>query len=460
MSLGSQLGQTAVDTTVAAAMPNLVAQVGLTNPTPAPMGMITKKPVQVYKCKQCPQTFTRRTELKIHEGQHNGNKPHQCEVCGKCFAYQNQKVRHQRVHTGERPFKCSYCPSAFAQKCDLQKHIRTHTGAKPYKCKQCPKAFAVSSALATHVRQHTGERPFVCQFCGKGFVHSDARRKHERIHTGEKPYKCSYCDRAFTQRIHKVSHERALHRDEPLPAGAQQTTTPGRRGQQKRQIQQQQPQQQQPQQQVAPAVAAAAAAAVTANANQQQQKVIDQFNRPVTMLGRNSFEFPAAPGAYDQLTAPGSEYIMDPASSVSSNSLVSIEQASLSASMSSSGSFTLANKASWSSTSRPVQNLNRAASNYSEITTLPDSPGSSGRQTANDVSPGATADSYNPMYSAVAGLYDGPMMPSMVDEPNAYYNQQQAFDQQSATRWSGGAGTIGLDYGAFAMPSVMQFPSF
>ncbi|XP_058874092.1 zinc finger and SCAN domain-containing protein 2-like [Acipenser ruthenus] len=139
---------------------------------------------------------------------HTGGTPFPCAYCGKSFSRSSQLKIHQRVHTGDKPYHCNECGRSFTQLQNLKRHQRSHTGEKPYCCTQCGRSFAVLQNLKRHQRVHTGEKPYHCTECGKRFTQLGHLQSHQHIHTGEKPYHCATCEKSFTYLISLKTHQR------------------------------------------------------------------------------------------------------------------------------------------------------------------------------------------------------------------------------------------------------------
>ncbi|XP_015177319.1 PREDICTED: zinc finger protein 236-like isoform X3 [Polistes dominula] len=112
----------------------------------------------------------------------------------------------EKKETKEYINKCKYCPKTFRKPSDLIRHIRTHTGERPYKCEHCNKSFAVKCTLDSHMKVHSGKKTFCCHVCNSLFATKGSLKVHMRLHTGSKPFRCQICDLRFRTSGHRKVH--------------------------------------------------------------------------------------------------------------------------------------------------------------------------------------------------------------------------------------------------------------
>ncbi|PIK48369.1 hypothetical protein BSL78_14770 [Apostichopus japonicus] len=77
-----------------------------------------------------------------------------CQFCDRPFSLRSNCKVHERRHTGDRPFKCQFCPKTFVRGSERKAHENLHTGAKPYQCRYCEKCFASYSHRCHHEGKH------------------------------------------------------------------------------------------------------------------------------------------------------------------------------------------------------------------------------------------------------------------------------------------------------------------
>ena len=126
------------------------------------------------------------------------------------------KPSENNIRNKEMLYKCKDCPEKFTKQHDLKLHTRVHSGVKPYSCKfkDCGEKFIMPLDLKFHISIAHTKKPLVfCEICDKPFSEPEHLQAHMfRCHT-DKPYKCDKCDIKFALLRSFEKHNSKNHTD-------------------------------------------------------------------------------------------------------------------------------------------------------------------------------------------------------------------------------------------------------
>jgi transcription elongation factor Elf1 len=164
----------------------------------------------VFKCDECPKTFTLRFQLNNHKrGQHHGVREGRfmCRFCGKCLKKSNSLKLHERTHTGEKPEVCPHCDYRSTTKTLMNKHIKSRHVHNQFEiCDLCGKSFNTKEKLKRHIETHTDSND-KCELCGK--FTRNIKRHLFVVH--KRSYPCPECGKAFAAERGVTMHRRDEH---------------------------------------------------------------------------------------------------------------------------------------------------------------------------------------------------------------------------------------------------------
>nr|XP_027195765.1 zinc finger protein 2-like [Dermatophagoides pteronyssinus] len=168
---------------------------------------------QLFKCPECPATFTKLWFLKRHSSSHSNKRPYHCDQCDARFKFRYSLKRHSNIHNNQRPYKCSVCNAAFGRSDHLKNHQQRHSDQRPHICQQCNAGFKTKGDLKDHSFCHSNKLPFHCDHCDKKFKSRKILRSHQQRHSEKKPFNCQECNAEFKTSAELKKHS-ILHSDQ------------------------------------------------------------------------------------------------------------------------------------------------------------------------------------------------------------------------------------------------------
>jgi KRAB domain-containing zinc finger protein len=179
-----------------------------------------KKVEKEYKCLECGKIFPKWQYLYQHKKIHEGII-YRCAQCPSTYTSKQGLNYHSKTHYDLRQFECHHCQTTFKTKRTLKRHMSMHFNFELYPCNQCPARFFKHATLRHH-----------SLICSKSNVKNDncmdvkAPHKHAQVVTDvknvENKYKCLECGKIFsnyqTFYHHKKMHERIIYRCVQCPS--------------------------------------------------------------------------------------------------------------------------------------------------------------------------------------------------------------------------------------------------
>ena len=77
----------------------------------------------VFKCPECPSSFSNKRNLKKHSVKHSSER-HECSICGERIKHQKNFRRHLSLHADKITFyHCKFCGKDFNRKTNYKRHL-------------------------------------------------------------------------------------------------------------------------------------------------------------------------------------------------------------------------------------------------------------------------------------------------------------------------------------------------
>lgn len=135
-----------------------------------------------------PRSTLKDGRLKFHDRGTSGEDTGALGAATHCGGETSVRVgRRRRQSSRALRFGCRFCSYSSDKKTDVRVHERTHTGERPFHCHLCPRKFSHKSNLTKHLRCHSGEKPFRCPICCKSLGRKTDLRRHVAAHASESP---------------------------------------------------------------------------------------------------------------------------------------------------------------------------------------------------------------------------------------------------------------------------------
>jgi len=179
-----------------------------------------------FCCPICPNSYSRRDNLKQHMNIHNGLTPYKCLTCEEAFETRPMKNNHISKCVGNKgknentDLKDEHMvlegtpvvqeiigPLQTKKRSTTENSLKLHA-EKLYKCPFCPTKFEHAGNIKRHVKNKHPEENFAAK---ESFDASDIKEKELLL-----IHKCKHCSKAFLKEKSLKTHVKMKHPDENI----------------------------------------------------------------------------------------------------------------------------------------------------------------------------------------------------------------------------------------------------
>uniref|UniRef100_A0A8C5N162 Zinc finger and BTB domain containing 38 n=1 Tax=Leptobrachium leishanense TaxID=445787 RepID=A0A8C5N162_9ANUR len=185
---------------------------------------LTKKPQEIYHCKNCSKEFAHLKRLQRHE-----------QICYK-VVHTEKDVRFSNNFSGQAAADMSSTPPNLASahinlsnisSVGTDHFVKIVDGKIFYVCIVCKRNYVTLSSLRRHSNVHSWRKSYPCHYCNKVFALAEYRTKHEIWHTGDRRYQCIFCLETFMTYYILKNHQKSSHGIDPRLGVASKTANRG-----------------------------------------------------------------------------------------------------------------------------------------------------------------------------------------------------------------------------------------
>lgn len=169
---------------------------------------------RMYQCKQCPDAFHYKSQLRAHEREHHSISGDVAVLTpvAETLGTAEETERVTDDESLQKMYKCDVCSYTSSTYVGVRNHRRIHNSDKPYRCCSCDFATTNMNSLKSHMRRHPQEHQAVqlleqyrCSLCGYVCSHPPSLKSHMWKHAGDQNYNYEQVNKAINEAISQSS---------------------------------------------------------------------------------------------------------------------------------------------------------------------------------------------------------------------------------------------------------------